>query len=393
MLSVIFMILLAPFAAWITYLCALAIAAFADSVRRFISMPRGNRETLCYLVVIPAHNEEAGIEATVRDVRARLREPGVRGDLAVIADNCSDSTAAKVRAMGETAWERFHETDRGKGYALAFAQERANHRDDWDVLVVIDADTQVAAGYFPALDREFRRGALAVQAHYGIQRQGRHWRQRFMRLAWSVFNFLRPYGQSVIGGSGTILGNGFALSRHCLQAAPFKSGSVVEDAEHGLMLAQKGIAVRFAPDAAVFGPGESAESSARTQRIRWEKGRVELVRRWIPKLLAAGNRRAWEGALALSVPPLVPLTGSLVALTMLAALFGAYSAALLGLSLLAALAVIVVLGVILSGAPISDLASVVRAPVYLFWKVRLYLSPNFRRQTSWVRTARANETR
>src|ERR1700761_87287 len=48
-------------------------------------------------VIIPAHNESTGILPTISDIKPQLKD----GDrLLVIADNCSDDTAAIAAAAG-----------------------------------------------------------------------------------------------------------------------------------------------------------------------------------------------------------------------------------------------------------------------------------------------------
>src|SRR5215510_16197248 len=64
-------------------------------------------------VLIPAHNEGAGILPTLRDVKAQI-VPNDR--ILVIADNCTDDTAAIVHAAGVDVIVRADPTRRGKGY-------------------------------------------------------------------------------------------------------------------------------------------------------------------------------------------------------------------------------------------------------------------------------------
>ena len=71
--------------------------------------------SLRFLVAIPAHNEEAGIAATVRSCLA-VDYPGELFEVLVIADNCEDQTAALARAEGASVLERTHPTDRSKGH-------------------------------------------------------------------------------------------------------------------------------------------------------------------------------------------------------------------------------------------------------------------------------------
>jgi dolichol-phosphate mannosyltransferase len=51
-------------------------------------------------VVIPAHNEEGSVGATVEGVAARLEQEGIEYDVLVIDDNSSDRTKAVVEEIG-----------------------------------------------------------------------------------------------------------------------------------------------------------------------------------------------------------------------------------------------------------------------------------------------------
>ena len=66
-------------------------------------------------VLVPAHNESSGLLPTLANIQSQLL-PGDR--LLVVADNCSDDTAALARAAGAEVVERNDPTRRGKGYAL-----------------------------------------------------------------------------------------------------------------------------------------------------------------------------------------------------------------------------------------------------------------------------------
>lgn len=54
-------------------------------------------------VLVPAHNEAAGIRATLNTLLPQLTAPD---RLVVVADNCDDETAAIARTFGVTVLER-----------------------------------------------------------------------------------------------------------------------------------------------------------------------------------------------------------------------------------------------------------------------------------------------
>ena len=87
------------------YLLGLLVAARAT---RGGSEEEAGGETkgeLPLTVLIPAHDEEDGIEATLTAL-ARCEYPdGLRRTI-VIADNCGDRTAERARRAGAEVWER-----------------------------------------------------------------------------------------------------------------------------------------------------------------------------------------------------------------------------------------------------------------------------------------------
>ncbi|MCX7020426.1 MAG: glycosyltransferase family 2 protein [bacterium] len=385
-----------PLMVWNVYLALLGLAASLGYSRRFdgIDTDPPHHDPLMFLTVIPAHNEENQIGKVAANVLMRLEEDGFAQRVVVIADNCADKTADAARQAGAEVIERVNPEERGKGYALRYAQDYLMKRTDWNVMVVVDADSELSAGFFKALQQAFARGANAVQGYYSALRPGRHWRARLLEVAWSVFNYLRPFGRTCIGATSGLFGNGFALSRASLQEVPFTSQSIAEDVEHCLYLLEKGICVRFAPGAVVRARVEEHESSARTQRVRWESGRFTLAGKWIPRLLSRQDitirayLRHLEAALDLSLPPLIVYAGMIAIMFVFSLIIGFYLLTGICLCMLIALVFIIVEGVLLAGVPLSHLASVIWAPWYLLWKILLYLKPSFWKQTTWIRTDR-----
>ncbi|MEG8019057.1 glycosyltransferase family 2 protein [Sphingomonas sp. LR55] len=95
-----------------------------------------------FTVVVPAHDEATVIAATIRSLRAQLR-PDDR--LLVVADNCTDDTAAIARSEGAMVTERFDAERRGKGYALEWGVRHDLARAT-AVTIVVDADCLVSPG-------------------------------------------------------------------------------------------------------------------------------------------------------------------------------------------------------------------------------------------------------
>src|ERR1700730_7530905 len=83
-------------------------------------LPPPSTREMRFDLIVPAHNEEAVIANVIRSLQA-VDWPADRFRVVVVADNCTDSTAAVARAAGAHVLERFDRDQRGKGYALQFA--------------------------------------------------------------------------------------------------------------------------------------------------------------------------------------------------------------------------------------------------------------------------------
>ena len=64
------------------------------------------------------------------------------------------------------------------------------------------------------------------------------------------------------------------------------SGHLVEDAELQNELLLEGHLVTYTPDAVLWAEMPHTLSQATSQNQRWERGRIEMAQRYVPKLLA-----------------------------------------------------------------------------------------------------------
>ena len=81
---------------------------------------------------------------------------------------------------------------------------------------------------------------------------------------------------------------------------------LTEDIEFHMSLIASGERVMFAPDAVVRAEmPESLEASA-TQNERWERGRVEMLRQYVPQLLKEAGRRLAKVIFVVRTSALMP---------------------------------------------------------------------------------------
>jgi cellulose synthase/poly-beta-1,6-N-acetylglucosamine synthase-like glycosyltransferase len=107
------------------------------------------------VLLVPAHNEEVGIVATMESVEAQTLQPDRR---IVICDNCTDATPDLARARaGWEVWETVGNTGK-KGGALNQAWDRlGDYLREGDYLVTMDADTVLAPDFVECAFAKYRQ--------------------------------------------------------------------------------------------------------------------------------------------------------------------------------------------------------------------------------------------
>ena len=373
------------------YLLILSVAGSRKpsvSQRRVTGPAAAGLEREPMAIVVPAHNESDGIARTLKNLLAIARSDGATR-VVVIADNCTDDTAAIAHSLGARVIERQDDIRRGKGYALDHAF-RMLATEGFGAYVVIDADSVADANLIESLREHFARGAVAVQARYTVLNAERSPRTRLAELALCAINCLRPRGRHALGLSAGILGNGFALRRSVLERVPYTATSVVEDVEYHLRLIESGIRVHFADETTVRGEMPVNDAGRKTQRARWEGGRLRLLMANGIRLgarVGAGNLRLAEPLFDLLLLPLG--YHALLLLSLLAMPFG-------WARVVGAAGILVLGGHVIVAARIGRLSArglasaLAHLPAYLVWKVAMIgatLSTS-RASTRWIRTDR-----
>jgi 1,2-diacylglycerol 3-beta-glucosyltransferase len=355
--------------------------------------PRSSR-TLRFDIIIPAHNEEAGIAAAVLSVLA-IDWPADRFRVVVVADNCTDATAEVAAQAGAWVLIRQDAELRGKGYALAYAFRDSRQRKWADAVAIVDADSQVSPNLLEAMAARIERGEGAVQVHYGVSNLHASWRTRLMAIALAAFHKVRSRARERLGLSCGIRGNGWGLTHALLEQVPFESYSLTEDLEYGIELGMRGVRIAYADEAWCNGEMVSGGTNARSQRRRWEHGRIAVLRsRTLPlmkRAVAARSLLCLDLALDLLVLPLAYVALNAAALTAAGWLLApADGKASLwnwpGPLCCAALVLYILRGWQLSNTGLRGLLDLLRTPFFLLWKLAVIFRR--RRTTEWVRTDR-----
>ncbi len=359
-------------------------AAALPRPRPAAALTRGH---LSIAVIVPAYNEETMLGRTLASLAAAPWQP--RPEVLVVADNCSDATAAVARGAGVTVVERVDPANRGKSHALEFALDHLRQRPSPpDVVAVVDADTTVSSTFYGAIAARIAGGADAVQVHYAVAPAAAPLAQ-LRSLAFALVHWSRPLGASRLGLGMGLKGNGMAFRWEVIRDG-FGGAGITEDAAATLALARRGIAVRFAPGATVWGHMAGDYHSASVQDRRWEGGRFALAGPALATAAGAARRGRFAAAAGALEVASLPLT-LLVAAGAVAVLLTAVAGGLLVFPsvALAVLAASVVVGWVAARVPLASLGSLVHVPRFVVHKLLVLAAVALRRGPSdWHRTNR-----
>lgn len=344
-------------------------------------------------LVMPAHDEAAIIGRTLADLRAATEG---WAEVLVVADNCTDETAAIARAAGVEVLERNDPANRGKGFALAFARDHLR-ADPPDAVIVFDADCwsdrsslRCLAALALALGRPCQAISLIATA------RGAPPMVQLSNFAFMIKNRVRQLGLQRLTGRVHLVGTGMGFPWPIFAAAPLATASIVEDVELGRALGDAGLEPQLAPHSTVWSASSSATGTL-VQRTRWEGGFLSFARAHLPRAFAlvfrGGGVRALVTALDLAVPPLTLLAlGDAAALAggaLLTWLLGAPWWPVVLMVVLTALANgLVLLAWLREGRAFISAGALARIPFYILWKIPLYLGLLRGRPREWLRSGR-----
>ncbi|HEY4226169.1 MAG TPA: glycosyltransferase family 2 protein [Pseudolysinimonas sp.] len=141
MLTVALIALLVVGVNTILWTAAAAVRTVGERIRRPVPAPPGRLGPSDVAVLVAAHNEELGIATTVRSAAAAVPVDNVF----VVSDGSSDETAQLASEVGATVLDL--RPNRGKAGALAALIEEFDLAGRFEVVLLLDADTQLSPDY------------------------------------------------------------------------------------------------------------------------------------------------------------------------------------------------------------------------------------------------------
>jgi 1,2-diacylglycerol 3-beta-glucosyltransferase len=345
------------------------------------------------LFLVPAHDEGLLMDACVRSL-VGMSYPAALREVVVIADNCSDDTAAVARAAGATCLERTDLERRGKPHALAWALEQLPYRT-YDAVVIVDADTVVDGGFAAELAAVPDLRSRAVQAFHGVRNPEDSAITRMAAVLAAARYFFEFRLKARAGLNVPLMGNGMCIGSDVLAERGWTAFSICEDWELYAQLTERGVTIEGAPEARLHSQEARSLEQSSSQRTRWAAGKLTVLWRMAGPLLRSrniGGHQKLDICAELVAPGPAVHLGLVAILTAFTVIVSPPGAGWLIAGLLlpvARTALYTLLAMRAAPQPLRTLLSFGYLPFYATWRLTVQLAAlRMLGEKPWIRTQR-----
>ena len=273
--------------------------------------PKSARK-LKFVALICARNEESVIRLPVKSVMMS-KYPADAREVIVLADNCTDATAARAREAGAEVWEKTTPST-GKGDVLSWGLEKLFARGGFDAVAVFDADNVVSDGWFDVMNDALQDGETVVTGRRHSSNATANVISGWYTVYWDMMNELSNRVRTNLGLSGKLTGTGFAFLPSALGPDGWKTRTMVEDVEFTVQTNLRGGRVAYVPEADYADEQPVTLAYMWRQLRRWATGGWQVVRcyfgTWLLAVIHHPSLRLFDSFFAI-------LTGMSVAFVLL----------------------------------------------------------------------------
>jgi cellulose synthase/poly-beta-1,6-N-acetylglucosamine synthase-like glycosyltransferase len=241
-----------------------------------------------YDFLIVARNEDKVIGDLIDSIHQQ-QYPKELIRIFVLADNCTDQTAAIAKAHGAITFINQIPNHVGKGLAL---KTLIAHRNKFpgapsDAVFFFDADNIVDAEFTSKMNDAYQ-GDDTIQIGY---RGSKNFASNATSMGSSIIFFREGHflhhARNRLGLSTHINGTGFMLSNAIITSEPWEAFSLIEDVEFTILQLIKERQVIFVRQAKFYDEQPISGDVSFKQRLRWIKGGIQIFFLHAGKLLVS----------------------------------------------------------------------------------------------------------
>ena len=228
-------------------------------------------------IFVPGYKEDSVIIATAKNILEQ-DYPKELFEVVIIADSFSEFTLATLKSLPIQVVE-VHFEKSTKGKALQKAIE-ATQQKSVDILLILDADNHIGAGFLHAVNNAFEAGYQAVQGH----RTAKNFQTPFALLdacTEEINNHIFRKGHVAAGLPSALIGSGMAFDWHLFVELLTDIGETSgEDKELEFRLMRQRKDVAFLEGEYVYDEKVAKTDVFSQQRSRWLATQVEFFEKY-----------------------------------------------------------------------------------------------------------------
>ncbi len=264
--------------AWLVLMLGYQLVISFFGFRRNTKNYQDHPPKLRFLVLVPAHNEEAVI-GDIIDNLEHMEYPRELYDFYILADNCTDGTAEVARRMGANVLESHKESPdapTGKPIVLQKALNTlGGYEEKYDLVMFFDADNLVDANMFAEVNSQYLSAdgkADIIQCYLGCKnRKGVV--ALFYYMTYTITNRFFQYAKSRLGLNCVVGGTGFAVSAKYLhERGGWTAMSLTEDFELQIAATCDGKRILWNNNVRIYDEKPTRFRASFRQRTRWAQG-------------------------------------------------------------------------------------------------------------------------
>ena len=237
------------------------------------------KEHFSYLILYPAYNEDRVIVNSVEKFLAQYY-PYSCFHVAVISDHMQPETNQKLAELPITLLQPVFEKS-SKAKAMQYAMDQI--KDDYDFIVILDADNVVEPHFLEQLNTECAKGYKAIQCHRCAKNSDNDVAV-LDGVSEEINNTIFRKAHNRIGLSSALIGSGMCFDFQWFKENVYKLSTVGEDRELEAQLLLQKIFIKYEPDIHVFDEKVSSKDNFQKQRLRWMTAQIQSLFMQLPHL-------------------------------------------------------------------------------------------------------------
>ena len=232
-----------------------------------------------FLVLYPAYNEDRVIVSSVQQFVGQYY-PYDCFHVAVISDHMQPETNDRLRKLPITLLTPVFEKS-SKAKAMQYTMDQI--KEEYDYIVILDADNVVASNFLERLNEVCALGYKAIQCHRCAKNNDSNIAV-LDGVSEEINNTIFRKAHNRIGLSSALIGSGMCFNFKWFKENVYKLTTAGEDRELEALLLMQGVYIHYEETIPVYDEKVSNKDNFQKQRLRWMTAQLQSLLRMLPNI-------------------------------------------------------------------------------------------------------------